>query len=366
MKIAEICLVSLVIYCHIVAISGGFTQKLQKLVDDIRGKSADPDERRNATEIIESRGFSYKIYNIPTKDGYILKTYRLINPDVQSGKTPAKRPIILQHGLISQSSYWLMNSPAGFLHDDPEEKSSPVEFAGKGVGKNLGFELSKRGYDIWLPNLRGSILNNPTKAEEEKFKKDHNGKSYWDFSFDEMIDYDLPAVIEHVQKETGHTTVGYVGDSLGGSNLFLLLATYPKYNDILKPGIALAPATNLGHLKMKIPVVEASHLPQILQNPASDHEGNLPGMAVGDAQRLFATTVCATPVLRNLCELTVEGLMGDTDQLNSTRLSVYFSVFPAGASGKTIIHMFQQHKEGDNGVRRYNYGKEKKSPSLQN
>ena len=38
-------------------------------------------------------------------------------------------------------------------------------------------------------------------------------KQYWDFSFTEMGDYDAPAFIDFVRKETGVDKVSYIGHS---------------------------------------------------------------------------------------------------------------------------------------------------------
>jgi predicted alpha/beta hydrolase len=45
--------------------------------------------------------------------------------------------------------------------------------------------LANQGYDVWVGNSRGNAYSSPlinTKI-----------KAFWDFSFDEMAKYDLPA-----------------------------------------------------------------------------------------------------------------------------------------------------------------------------
>jgi pimeloyl-ACP methyl ester carboxylesterase len=72
-------------------------------------------------------------------------------------------------------------------------------------------------------------------------------KKYWDFSLDEFIAYDVPAVIDHVQTTTNSSKVGYIGHSQGTAIMFGLLSTQFKYNDIIEPFIALAPVTTVGY-----------------------------------------------------------------------------------------------------------------------
>ena len=61
------------------------------------------------------------------------------------------------------------------------------------------FVAARAGYDVWLGNSRGNTFS----RRHVKFDPDNNGKKFWDFSFYEMGKYDLPAVIEKIQKETG-------------------------------------------------------------------------------------------------------------------------------------------------------------------
>jgi len=46
-----------------------------------------------------------------------------------------------------------------------------------------------------------------------------------------MATYDLPVIIDHILKETGHSQLIYSGHSLGGGIMFMLLATQPEYKD---------------------------------------------------------------------------------------------------------------------------------------
>ena len=111
------------------------------------GQTRDPDFKRTAPELIVSRGFKVESHKVTTEDGYILTHHRIANPKlVQPG-----RPIMVQHGLFSSSRDWIINSPGG--HAD-----EPV-IEGQVVGGNIGFELAKRGYDVWLTNSRGNTYS---------------------------------------------------------------------------------------------------------------------------------------------------------------------------------------------------------------
>lgn len=189
----------------------------------------DPDVGRKTPELIESRGFICETHYVTTRDGYILGVHRIVNPKMAVNK----RPVILWHGLMASSLDFVSNSPGGNV-DEPVQKGF--------TGNNLGFELSKRGYDVWMGNTRGNIYSrNHTKLDPEK------DKIYWDFSFDEFIAYDVPAVVDYVQETTNSSKVGYIGHSQGTAIMFGLLSTQAKYNSIIEPFIALAPVTTVAH-----------------------------------------------------------------------------------------------------------------------
>ena len=66
--------------------------------------------------------------------------------------------------------------------------------------------LIDEGYDVWLGSSRGSKYS---KAHE--WLDPDTDMEYWNFSWEEMGKYDLPAFIEHIVKTTGYEKIGYVG-----------------------------------------------------------------------------------------------------------------------------------------------------------
>lgn len=50
------------------------------------------------------------------------------------------------------------------------------------------------------------------------------------FSFDEMAEYDLPAMIDYVLNTTGQKQLSYIGHSQGTTTAFALLSQNPEYN----------------------------------------------------------------------------------------------------------------------------------------
>ena len=67
--------------------------------------------------------------------------------------------------------------------------SSSDSFITNDEDKALAFVLANRGYDVWLGNNRGN------KYGKKHIQYSTEGKAFWDFSFDEMAIYDLPAAL---------------------------------------------------------------------------------------------------------------------------------------------------------------------------
>ncbi|MEK7485500.1 MAG: alpha/beta fold hydrolase [Planctomycetota bacterium] len=111
-----------------------------------------------------------------TSDGVLLAIKRYRN----DGATP----IILQHGLAQNLYVWDL----------------PVS------GQSLAVYLAERGFDVWIPSLRGG-------GQGEYTSEDVGGA--WDWSIDDFAIFDVPAIISKVSDSTGKKPF-WVGHSMGG------------------------------------------------------------------------------------------------------------------------------------------------------
>ena len=94
------------------------------------------------------------------------------------------------------------------MRDYKTEKGAPVVFMMHGLfassenfvmngSKSPAIVLAKQGYDVWCGNHRGTkYARSHVKLNPDKDEK------FWDFSFTEMGDFDLPTSIEFILKET--------------------------------------------------------------------------------------------------------------------------------------------------------------------
>ncbi|GFY47479.1 gastric triacylglycerol lipase [Trichonephila inaurata madagascariensis] len=153
-----------------------------------------------------------------------------------------------------------------------------------------------------------------------------------------MAKYDLPAMIDLALNVTGQKELYYIGHSQGTTAAFALLSERPEYNTKIKLYIALAPVTTVGYITSGIRhlapyVADVDFLFHILG--VSEFLPSTPVM------KFLSEILCDTEA-KFICEHIIFLLVGtDYSQLNATRLGVYVSHTPAGASTQSIIHYAQ-------------------------
>jgi pimeloyl-ACP methyl ester carboxylesterase len=165
-------------------------------------------------------GCQFESFEVTTADGYILSVYHIWT----SAKKAGAPVVFLQHGLFSSADWFVVSS-----------------------NQSYAFQLAKMGYDVWLGNNRGTKYSRThTKYNIKDNRADR--EPYFDYSFFELGQYDVPAQINFVLKTTGKSTLSYIGHSQGTSQMFTAL-TYNFGNIRSKVNlfVALAPITNVGH-----------------------------------------------------------------------------------------------------------------------
>jgi pimeloyl-ACP methyl ester carboxylesterase len=180
----------------------------------------DPDEFKTFSEIATENGFRFEEHTVTTEDGYILTVFRvpgLINEPVQR----TKPVVFMQHGLMDSANAWVMNWP----------EVAPA------------FVTARAGYDVWLGNSRGNTYSRAHVSLNPDSKLNHK---FWEFDFEEMGQYDIPAYLEYITALTGNEKVSYIGHSQGTTQMFYgasELADY--YSSRLNLFVALGPVTKI-------------------------------------------------------------------------------------------------------------------------
>ncbi|KAK6454459.1 Alpha/Beta hydrolase protein [Scheffersomyces xylosifermentans] len=142
-------------------------------------------------------GLDLEEYNITTEDGFVLTLHHLIDPKESVSDRQNKKPVLLQHGLLSCSGAYLT------------------------TGHNsLAYHFIESGYDVWLGNNRSWFEPRHTFLEGNLL---HN-EEYWDWDIRELAYYDLPAIIENVlSHKPNHDKLILVGHSQGCTQSFIML-----------------------------------------------------------------------------------------------------------------------------------------------
>ncbi|XP_071792325.1 gastric triacylglycerol lipase-like [Asterias amurensis] len=287
----------------------------------------DPEVNMNATELITSKGYPCEEHAVTTDDGFILGLQRIpygrdetpVPPSNQTnGTQPArKRPVVfLQHGLLCSSTNWLTNL----------------------ANQSFAFILADAGFDVWLGNVRGNIYS---------LKHTHlspDSEEFWDFSWDEMAAFDLPAMVDHALAVSGQEHLYYVGHSQGSAMAFAELSTNKELSEKIKMFFALGPVTTVGHMTSPLRYLSpyTSEIKFVL---------NLLGvkdfMPSSKVTEWLAADICSTSA-DAWCENILFVLCGfDKSNLNETRLPVYLSHSPAGTSTQDMIHFAQMVSSGE-------------------
>jgi len=280
------------------------------------------DSNRDMIALVHSVGYHLEEHFVQTEDGYLLGLFRLKRsgqPDKTGGKVA-----LLMHGLLDSAVVYLNN----------------------GVERSLGYLLVEQGYDVWLGNNRG----NTWSKRHVNLKVDSN--EFWDFTFDEMAEFDVPALVDHVLEHTKMTSLTYIGHSQGSTQLVAALSTEKGRTRLaskINKFIGLAPAIYVNHM--------SSLLMKAMATLDLDQVTELLGVRdFAPSNKVFETLlpgVCRKSP-RVLCENMLDMVYGPSSHLNIAREEVFLSQFPAGTSARNVAHWGQHTRHNRFG--KFNYG----------
>ncbi|CAK8690996.1 unnamed protein product [Clavelina lepadiformis] len=305
------------------------------------GSDLPPECGMSTPEMIRHAGYICEVHKVETNDGYILDLHRIpfrrdFSAKKQRQPHSRKRPIIFfQHGILSDSSCWVANGP----------------------GRSLPFLLADAGYDVWLGNVRGS-----TYARDHRSLNPDVDERYWRFSWQEMAQSDLPAMIDRALRESGQKSLYYIGHSQGTLVAFARLSEDPHFNNKIKMMFALGPVSTLADITSPV----RSLVP--LSKPAHIGLSLFGGLEVMPKKPISKWISAKLHELHNSsgASLIYHGnnlmmfLTGiNTHHYFQDRLPIYFSHSPAGTSLQNLVHMSQLVDSGR--MEKFNYWSEKEN-----
>uniref|UniRef100_A0A0D9XBG2 Partial AB-hydrolase lipase domain-containing protein n=1 Tax=Leersia perrieri TaxID=77586 RepID=A0A0D9XBG2_9ORYZ len=181
-------------------------------------------------------------HTVETKDGFLLSLQH-----IPYGKNKANDstgpPVFLQHGLFQGGDTWFINSPE----------------------QSLGYILADNGFDVWIGNVRGT-----------RWSKGHttfsvHDKLFWDWSWQELAEYDLLAMLGYVYTVT-QSKILYVGHSQG-TIMGLAALTMPEIVKMISSAALLCPISYLDNVSARFVLrAVAMHFDQG-KTVASIHQG---------------------------------------------------------------------------------------------
>ncbi|XP_022154145.1 triacylglycerol lipase 2 [Momordica charantia] len=282
------------------------------------GVVAPPEAFGICPSAVTIHGYKCQEIQVTTEDGYILNLQRI--PEGRRGGGPKKKqPVIIQHGVLVDGTTWLLNSP----------------------DQNLPMILADKGFDVWITNTRG------TRFSRRHTSLDPDSKEYWNWSWDQLVAYDLPAVFDHVSQETGQK-IHYVGHSLG-TLIILASLSEGRLVDKLRSVALLSPIAYLSHMTTAIGALAARSFVGELTTLLGVAEFNPKGEAVGH----FLKVLCANQGIN--CYDLLTALTGHNCCLNSSTVGLFLMNEPQSTSTKNMVHLAQIARHGV--LAKYNYGK---------
>lgn len=190
-------------------------------------------------KLVPDLKYYYKQYNIEieefeveTEDGFIIDLWHLKHDDNEDGHM---HPILMLHGLLQSSG----------------------SFASSGR-KSLAYFLHQSNFDIWLGNNRCGF-----KPKWNKKVLGSDKRKRWDWDMDQMVQYDLKALVQTVLSRSNNEKLTLVSHSQGTTQGFmglvngeLLYRNGFKLSEKVENFVALAPAVYPGPLLDEKPFVK--------------------------------------------------------------------------------------------------------------
>lgn len=177
-------------------------------------------------------GASVESHFVTTNDGYILEIFRL--PAKVTTKVQIVPDVVyFQHGILASAWCWLDNID----------------------GLAPAIWLWEQGFDVWLGNSRGNIFGqNHTKLKV-------HSKEFWNYTFEEMGEKDLPATIDTILSISKASCLQYVGWSQGNTAMFLGALSSKPYITLSGSSTTAGEfiKTHVKHHHALSPVVYLSH-----------------------------------------------------------------------------------------------------------
>ncbi|XP_021724562.1 triacylglycerol lipase 2-like [Chenopodium quinoa] len=268
--------------------------------------------------LVESRGYICEEHTVTTKDGYILSLQRIPTGLTNYTTRGNRPPVLLQHGVLMDGITWLLNPP----------------------DQSLAFILADNDFDVWVANSRG------TKYSLGHMTLSSSDSAYWDWSWDELMAYDLPAMVQYVYDHSGKQKLHYVGHSQG-TLIALTAFSQQKLLNMVKSAGLLCPIAYLSRMTSPLAKDAAENFVTELMYWSGLHEFVPRGQAV----KKLLTDICRKQGID--CTDFLTSFTGVNCCLSTSTVSTFLQHEPQPTATKNMIHFSQMARDGT--IARYDY-----------
>lgn len=277
---------------------------------------------------VKGNGFKMETHTVETADFFFLTVFRLGG---LAGINSGGKPLLLTHGLDESADIYILNA----------------------VEKSLGFVLAQHGYDVWLMNNRGTAYSRGHRKFNVKQRE------FWDFSFQEMGEFDIPAALEYISRVNQVDKITIIGHSQGATQAFAALSdpiTANIANSKIKAVVGLSPAVDFSSADfVRQQVFKAVKMYVPLRKMLGIHYPFF-SSSTNTWFKDFMRWTCAWS--ETLCEgiMYVPGLNPKCN--DSKLLGKLLSVLPAGASFRSYSHFEQLYgfRSSTPALRKFDFG----------
>ncbi|XP_053609621.1 lipase 3-like [Plodia interpunctella] len=277
---------------------------LPEIIDDFNEGTSSEDIFLNITQILTKYGYESEQHTVQTSDGYLLDIFRI----------PGKGPVVfIMHGILCSSDSFTSTGPA--------------------IG--LPYLLADLGYDVWIGNARG------TEHGRRHVTLSPDCKEFWQFSWDEIGRYDVPASIDYILDKTKQKKLAYIGHSQGTTTYFVMTSEFPEYNNKISVMIALSPVSYLSHTQN--PILPLLSRPIAVEDALLSAIGLYEFFPRNPLTSALTTIACGTEVTATIfCNNLAFLFVGaDYGQINARILPAFYGHYPAGCGTLQLIHFAQ-------------------------
>lgn len=255
--------------------------------------------------VVETWGYVCQEHTVTTKDGYVLSLQRIPKGLSDNATDQGRPPVLLQHGVLMDGVTWLLNTP----------------------NQSLAFILADSGYDVWIANSRGTqySLGHTTLSSSDP--------AYWDWSWDELVAYDLPAIVLYVYHQSGQM-LHYVGHSQG---TLIALAAFSQRQlvDKVKSAGLLSPVAYLSRITSPLARAAVDNFLSELLYWSGLHQFEPRGQAVTSLLK----DICKKPGIE--CTDLLTSFTGENCCLSTAIVNTFLEHEPQSTATKNMIHLAQ-------------------------